>query len=147
MNNTESKPLVYMLEHDADDRELTEVISRETGHEVNFRFFGDASLFFKALSSTEQQPSVILISYNIRGRAATDVIHHLKSAEKYKRIPVVVLGESASPVIIDEVYACGAASYITKPFTNIDTVEKISGFLNYWFHIVELPSAVMSDQQ
>jgi CheY-like chemotaxis protein len=55
------------------------------------------------------------------------------------QIPVIVLGESASTADIQEAYSSGASSFITKPFTNTDTVRKISVFLEYWLDVVELP--------
>ena len=129
-----------MLEQDPDDQHLTEAVAKETGYNINFRFFNDHIIFFKELSEAQELPKIIILNYNIIPGNVIQVLHLLKSNFRYLRIPVIVLSDSASPAEIQDTYLYGASSFITKPFTNNDTVNKISGFLNYWFNVVELPS-------
>jgi CheY-like chemotaxis protein len=141
MDNIEKSRRVYMLEQDPDDREITEVISRETDNDVQFTFFHDTHQFFEGLSQTDLLPDIIVLDYNLAGGEIIGVLRRLKSTPGYLHIPVVVLSETASPSMVGDLYAHGAASLIIKPFTNNDTEHKISGFLDYWFRIVHLPSA------
>jgi CheY-like chemotaxis protein len=139
MKNKDTLPLVFMLEQDADDKDITETILKETGHRIDIRFFNDQQSFFKELSEAKELPAVVILSYNSIPGNMTEVLHLLKSNFRFTRIPVIVLSESATSSVVQDAYFFGASSVITKPFTDNDAVNKISGFFNYWFKIVTLP--------
>jgi DNA-binding NarL/FixJ family response regulator len=136
----EKLPLIFMLEQDPDDRELTEMISKEAGFEINFRFFSEQATFFHELSVSKPLPHIIILSYNSVGADLVALLGSLKSDKRFIRIPVIVLGESITEHALQEAYQHGASSYIVKTSTNSDTIHKISTFLNYWLNVVELPS-------
>ena len=140
VSRNEKWPLIFMLEQDPDDRELTEIISKETGFEIDFRFFSEQSAFFRALSVSVPLPRIIILSYNSIPDSAITVLRALKADSRLMRIPVIILSDSITDNALHEAYQHGASSYIRKPFTNSDTVNKIATFLNYWLNVVELPS-------
>ena len=142
ISGSEKLPLIFMLEQDPDDTELTEMISKEAGFEIDFRFFSEQSAFFQALSVSKSLPRIIILSYNSIPDNAITVLKSLKADNRFMRIPVIVLSDSITDNALHEAYQHGANSYIRKPSTNSDTINKIATFLNYWLNVVELPSPV-----
>jgi DNA-binding response OmpR family regulator len=142
VSRTEKIPLIFMLEQDPDDRELTEMISKETGFNIDFRFFAEQSRFFQTLSDSKTLPRIIILSYNSIPDDAVTVLKSLKADKRFMHIPVIILSDSITDNALHEAYEHGANSYIRKPFTNSDTINKIATFLNYWLNVVELPSQV-----
>ena len=58
----------------------------------------------------------------------------VKKDELFKEIPVVIISTEANQTKIDEFMACGAAGYITKPFTPEsirDIIIDLLGEVNY----------------
>ena len=84
-------------------------------------------------------PDLILLDLNmprVNGHEALDII---KSNEKLRRIPIVVLSTSESSDDIEKTYDLGVNSFITKPSSFEQLVKMADGLKRYWLEIVELP--------
>lgn len=133
---------ILMLEHDEDDRYITETVFKENKYEVNLEFVTNSDEVFSYLQKckrTDKYPSLILLNYNASPFNAVEILSQLKSDCDYSRIPVIVLCGIVSNEILEECYAAGASSFIQKPDSSISTDSKISNFFHYWFETVELP--------
>jgi CheY-like chemotaxis protein len=134
---------ILMLEHDEDDRYITESVFGEHRFDVKIHFVTSSDDFFQYLSSRLKEraplPSLILLNYHAKPTNAVDVLKQLKSNPTLKQIPVVILSGSVKQEIIEECYANGASSFIQKPWKAGETEEKISNFFRYWFETVVLP--------
>lgn len=133
---------ILMLEHDQDDRYLTQESITEIGRQVHIDFVRNSEEFWAYLHARygdkNSYPSLILLSQKAAPQSALSILKELKSNTHYSYIPVVVLGNISYPDITREYYAAGASSFIQKPATNKDTQNKISNFIDYWFDTVEL---------
>jgi two-component system response regulator len=127
--------LVFMLEDDHDDRQLTERIISELHFAIELRYFSNSGELFLALSA--EKPSLILIDYNIVPENGVEVMKEIKSTPAFRSIPIVILSDTGMSRYRDEAYAAGAASFITKPWQMEKTREKIKTFFGYWFEVVE----------
>lgn len=127
-----------MLEHDDDDRYITEAVLDEIKADVSIRFASNSTEFLQTLEGSEK-PDLLLITYRASPLNAVEVLKRVKSAARLKAIPVVVLSGVSNAAIARECYEAGASSVIIKPSSERDTTEKITTFLKYWFKTVELP--------
>jgi CheY-like chemotaxis protein len=128
---------ILMLEDDPDDRFITETTLGELGHNVSVTFVRNSDEFLAALERGPR-PRVILVDQACVSLTALELLQRLKSDERFRAIPVVVLGEMI-PYKAGIFYACGAASYLCKPDTPEATREKIDLFFRYWLSLAESP--------
>jgi len=131
------KRYILMLEHDDDDRYITQTVLDDLKADVTIRFVSTSIDFFQKLEMQEK-PHLLLITYHTAPLSVVEILKRLKSSSSLRHIPVVVLSGMANTTIVKECYEAGASSFITKPSSEKNTTEKISTFLKYWFNIVEL---------
>ena len=132
-----------MLEHDEDDRYITQQVFDENQFNVKLQFANTSDELYAYLMVCEKNdapfPSLVLLNYHTYPSTAKEIVQRLKTNPKYQHIPVVVLSGTVREDIIKECYGAGANSFIQKPSRSADTVQKIGNFFNYWFKTVELP--------
>jgi CheY-like chemotaxis protein len=132
-----------MLEHDDDDRYITQTVFDEQGLDVNVKFVTSPEEFFQYLNecaaSEETFPSLILLNYYSKPSTGVEILKDLKSDKRFQHIPVIILGAIVQKEIVRECYINGATSFIEKPMKATDTDDKIRNFFRYWFETVSLP--------
>jgi CheY-like chemotaxis protein len=133
---------ILMLEHDEDDRYITQSVIDDNRFDVKIQFVANSTQLFSNLDSARSKkdglPCLILINYHASPLNAVEVLAKLKNDALLKHIPVVVLSGSVNPEVVRSCYLAGASSYIRKPSSGKDTDSKISTFIKYWFSTVEL---------
>ena len=93
----ESTPDILLVEDDASDAELTLSILAERGFGERVAHVADGSEAFDYIASTRGAPAaikLILLDLNQQKMGGLHVLRQLKSDERTKRIPVVVLTSS-----------------------------------------------------
>ncbi|MEA1969223.1 MAG: response regulator [Thermodesulfobacteriota bacterium] len=60
---------------------------------------------------------IVITDYNMPVMNGLDFIKNIKKDDLFKDIPVVVISTEGNEARIKEFMECGAAGYITKPFT------------------------------
>jgi chemotaxis family two-component system response regulator Rcp1 len=85
------------------------------------------------------QPDLILLDLNLLGKDGREVLAVIKSDEKLKRIPVVILAVSTAEEDVLEAYDLHANCYITKPIDLGQFVEIIKSVQKFWLNIVTSP--------
>lgn len=136
------KKTILMLEHDEDDRYITQAVFSENNYDVKLEFFSNSADLFNHLAATKPGnagfPSLILMNFVTFPISTTDVLKKVKSDPAYAHIPIVVLGGSLSDEMISRCYAAGANSVIQKPDSSAGTDKKINNFIRYWFETASL---------
>lgn len=85
-------------------------------------------------------PDLILLDINLPKKNGHEVLKFIKSEEKFKHIPVVMLTTSSSAADINLSYKNHANCYITKP-NEVDAFQKVVKAIEaFWIFIVKLPS-------
>jgi CheY-like chemotaxis protein len=135
---------ILMLEHDEDDRYITQAVFDEHNYDIQLHFVNSGREVFDHLSGCERKkerlPSLILLNYHASPVNAVEIIKELKNTGPYVHIPVIVLSGSVNADIIKECYVAGACSFIQKPWRSEEADVKINNFFHYWFETVELPN-------
>lgn len=83
----------------------------------------------------DSPPKVIFLDLKLPKVSGIEVLRKIKSDERTKAIPVVVVTSSQESKDIKECYALGVNSYIQKPIEFENFVGAISGAGLYWLVI------------
>ena len=136
---------ILLVEDNEDDAQLTflalkknkllnNLVHVKDGEQaVNFIF----SQGIYAERKTSDFPKVILLDLSMPKMGGIEVLKKLKSDERTKHIPVVILTSSGENFDLTECYKLGANSYIVKPVIFEDFVTTIGQLGFYWFVLNE----------
>ena len=86
-----------------------------------------------------QRPKLILLDLKMPRLDGLDVVRELKSDERTRSIPVVVMTSSNQGPDITESYRLGVNGYVTKPIHFMDLAEAISEIATYWLRVNQVP--------
>ncbi|OGS46226.1 MAG: response regulator [Elusimicrobia bacterium RIFOXYD2_FULL_34_15] len=85
------------------------------------------------------RPDLILLDLNLPKKDGREVLKEIKTDDKLKSIPVVVLTVSKSDEDILKSYNLHANSYITKPVDLTQFIKVAKSIQEFWLTIVKLP--------
>lgn len=144
---------IFLVEDNADDEALTlralkknnisnqVVVARDGAEALDFLFakgkYADRDM--------DIQPQVMLLDLNLPKIDGLNVLKKLRSDERTKLIPVVILTSSKEDQDIIEGYSLGANSYVRKPVDFNDFTEAIRQLGLYWLILNEVPKAPQTD--
>lgn len=85
-------------------------------------------------------PDLILLDLSLPKKDGREVLSEIKTDDKLKRIPVVILTVSESEEDILKTYDLQANCYIIKPIHLERFIQVIKSIENFWLTIVKLPA-------
>lgn len=85
------------------------------------------------------RPELILLDLNLPKKDGRELLSEIKQADKFKRIPVVILTTSQTEEDIFKTYSLHANCYITKPVDIDQFIKVVKSVGDFWFSIVKLP--------
>lgn len=136
-----SRPRSIMIaDDDPEDCLLIKEAFAETNGKYDLKFFRDGECLLESLHGGEGAPGLILLDLNMPRKNGREVLKALREDLNLCYIPVVILTTSNLAEHIEECYALGANSYITKPSSFSALVDIMNCVLHYWFDLVDLPS-------
>ena len=91
--------------------------------------FGEGDYSYRKI---EDKPRIILLDLKMPKVDGIEVLRKIKSDERTKTIPVVVLTSSKEDPDIKKCYALGVNSYVVKPVTFDEFQKAISELGLYW---------------
>lgn len=142
-----SDRLILMADDDEEDCELAIEALREARLRNEVRTVPDGVALLDYLKQrgdyaapgAAPRPMLILLDLNMPKMDGLAVLEALKADEALAPIPVIVLTTSSAEPDVEKAYARGAASYIVKPVSFNQLVEKLHTAGEYWFEVVETP--------
>ncbi len=138
---------LLLVEDNPTDAELTLRALRGRGLRNNFEVVRDGQealdfLFAEgayADRDVHNGPKLVLLDLRLPKVDGIEVLRKIKSDERTKVIPVVVLTSSRQEPDIKTCYELGANSYIVKPVDFDKLVEAVSEIGLYWLLLNEPP--------
>lgn len=86
------------------------------------------------------RPDVVLLDLNLPKKDGREVLGEIKADPDLRRLPVVVLTNSADEEDVLCAYDLQANCYITKPVDFDQFAEIVKAIHHFWFAIVKLPT-------
>ena len=108
---------ILIADDDSEDLELIEehILAVEPRAQLHKFMDGFSAYNFLHSRSSDEQPSLIILDYNMPGLSGSQVLAALKLSDRYSGIPKIVLSTSNSANFMEESLANGALEYIVKP--------------------------------
>jgi two-component system alkaline phosphatase synthesis response regulator PhoP len=119
------KPLIFSVEDDLNIQNVIRIALENS--QLDIVAFNNAGEMLKKLDDT--LPDVLLLDIMLPGMDGLQLIKKLKSNDKYKNIPIMVISAKTSE--IDKVIGIdlGADDYLAKPFGVLELVSRVKALL------------------
>ena len=130
---------ILLVEDNRDDEELTlrALKLNNIGNEVVVARDGaEAPAYFKRGG---ELPAVVLLDLKLPKIDGLEVLRRLRSEERTRYVPVVILTSSDEESDMVQGYASGANSYVKKPIEFAEFVSAVRQLGIYWLMLNELP--------
>ncbi|MCP4254487.1 MAG: response regulator [Candidatus Scalindua sp.] len=99
------------------------------GQEALDYFFGENGV---ADRGSSELPKVILLDLKLPKVSGLEVLKKLRSDQRTRNVPIVVLTSSSQEADVLNSYNLGASSYIQKPVDYKEFIEVVSNLGLYW---------------
>jgi two-component system, response regulator len=132
---------IILIEDNPDDAVLTIRALKKyhlSNHLVHIKDGAEALEFIFGKKTVSAKPRVILLDLNLPKVSGLEILARLKSDEKTKTIPVVVLTSSNESPDVERCYELGANSYIVKP-VGFENFAKVAGDLGFYWMLTNSP--------
>src|SRR5680860_1859228 len=138
---------ILLVEDSMSDAELTiralkknnlanKLVHLEDGQEALDFIFAEGNYSYRKITDT---PKVILLDLKMPKINGIQVLQRIKSDERTKKTPVIVLTSSKEDPDIQECYRLGANSYVVKPVQFKKFLAAISQLGLFWI-LINQPS-------
>jgi len=147
MRNMDTKPVeILLVEDNEGDVGLVEEVFEDAKirNTLHVAEDGEEAMLFlnkEKPFANAPTPDIILLDLNLPQKDGREVLEEIKTDDKLKRIPVVVLTTSKAEEDIVKSYDLHANSYITKPVDFDQFIKVIKSIEDFWLEVVRLPSS------
>lgn len=137
--NTQIQPVdILLVEDNPDDAKLTIRALKKRNVSNNIFIVKDGEEALDFIFAKGNCPKLILLDIKLPKVSGIEVLKQIKSNEKTKTIPVVMLTSSREEPDIKECYKLSVNSYIVKP-VDFEKFSQIIEQLNLYWLVVNQP--------
>ena len=135
---------ILLVEDNPGDERLTREALKEgkVYHKLHWAKDGVETMEFlyqRGKSRGAPRPDIILLDLNLPKKDGREVLQEIKSDEKLRRIPVVVLTTSKAEEDVLRSYNLHANCYVTKPVDLEKFIVVVKSIDVFWLTVVTLP--------
>lgn len=134
---------ILLVEDNPDDEELTLLAFRKNNISNTIHVARDGAEALEFLFGEEGRnaplPSIVLLDLNLPKVDGLEVLRRIRSDERTRLLPVVVLTSSKEDRDRFDSYSLGCNSYVRKPVSFAEFVEAARQLGLYWLLINETP--------
>jgi CheY-like chemotaxis protein len=135
--------IILLVEDNPDDIALTRraLERNNSANEIIVAHDGAEALdyLFASERNARMMPTVVLLDLKLPKVDGLEVLARIRSDERTKFLPVVILSLSNEEKDILQCYRLGANSYIRKPVDFVRFSDAMQQFGRYWLHLNEPP--------
>jgi CheY-like chemotaxis protein len=143
-----SEKVILLVEDNRDDEELAiralkknnipnaVVVARDGVQAIDYLFGNNGQA-----GAAPTLPQVILLDLNLPKLNGLDVLRKIRSEQRTRFLPVVVLTSSKEEEDILNSYTLGANSYVRKPVDFAQFIEAVKTLGQFWLSLNEQPTA------
>ncbi|CAA9312828.1 MAG: hypothetical protein AVDCRST_MAG71-865 [uncultured Lysobacter sp.] len=133
-------PTVLLAEDNPDDRFLIERAIRRSRQAVSLQVVGDGAQAIDYLAGNapfhdrtrHPPPRLVLLDWKLSRRSGLEVLQWVRSRSHLDGLPVVVLSASGEREDVCQALGARANSYLQKPGSSSDLLERMDATLTYW---------------
>ena len=128
---------ILLVEDDRPLARLTEVALKRTAIPHDLRIVHDGHQAIAALAETT--PDLCLLDLYMPGTDGFHVLEHVRSDERLRRLPVVMLSYSGAPEDVNRAYDLHVNAYVVKQTDFSDLCSTVDSIVNFWLQVVTPP--------
>ena len=130
-NKQKNKLVIFYADDDADDRAIFSEAVAEMNYDLVLNIHDSGDKLLDALKNSPPTPSVVFIDLNMPGKNGYEVLKEIRTANKLKDLPVIVLSTSSDEQTKESSFKSGANYYFTKPTEYSALKQSISEALQF----------------
>jgi two-component system response regulator len=130
---------ILLVEDNPNDAELTQRALKKSDLGARLAIARDGAEALEYLLSSRPRPKVVFLDLKLPKIDGIEVLRRVRSEERTRSLPIVVLTSSQEERDINECYKLGVNSYVVKP-VEFDKFYKAVGDLGmYWLVLNKSP--------
>lgn len=142
--NNPNEVEILLVEDNPGDVLLTQeaLLDGKVDNRIHWAKDGDEAIAFlekRAPFDSAPRPHVVFLDLNLPRKSGHEVLAFIKSDERFKSIPVVILTSSKAESDILRSYNQYANCYVTKPVDLDKFMQVIRSIDHFWLKVVMLP--------
>ena len=135
---------ILLIEDNPGDARLTQEAFKDGKVKNNLHIVYDGVeatdfLFKRNKYIKAPRPDLIILDLNLPKKNGQEVLAEIKTDERLKGIPVVILTMSKAEEDIIKSYNLHANCFITKPIDLVKFFDAVKSIEDFWFTLVKLP--------
>jgi CheY-like chemotaxis protein len=133
---------IFIVDADADDREMIREIVNELNIPNDLAFFGSGQDLLNHMASAAESPFIILCEVSLPKMDGFELRQRLLSGDKkFRSVPFIFFSNKASDTQIQKAYDLSAHGFFLKPNTYAEMLQSFKTMLQYW-QISKMPQKV-----
>lgn len=116
---------IYVVEDDADIREIEVIALRNSGHSVSG--FDNGRAFFRRVE--EKAPDLAVLDIMLPDMDGYEIVKKLRANPGTKRLPVIMVTAKTTEIDMIKGLEIGADDYIRKPFSVMELITRVKAVL------------------
>jgi CheY-like chemotaxis protein len=137
-------PTVLLIEDNPADVRLAKEAFKEINPNVSLAVATNAAEALGVLNgdgsdSDAPMPRLVLLDLNLPDSNGGEILDTIKSDERLRQLPVIILTTSDERQDIERMYDSYANAYVTKPDSVVEFIDMIDHLESFWLSTATLP--------